>query len=157
MLAGELQAYNRRVDAGEVSGPAPPPPSLPQTAPPSLADLHISQSLPTGGHFAFGGKRGPPRPRMGPTKMTNLSQLPILELPEPSPHSNSLLDPQFRPLDVGESIAAANSDEEDDEFECAGGTCVTPRPHRALRPQRALVHAASSHHSIALRCVQEHA
>ena len=61
MLAGELQAYNKRVAAGEVSPvPQPQPP-----APPSLAGLHIgsgapiSQSLPSGGHLALVGGRGP--------------------------------------------------------------------------------------------------
>ena len=131
MLAGELQAYNKRVAAGEVSPvPQPQPP-----APPSLAGLHIgsgapiSQSLPSGGHLALVGGRGPPRPRMRP-KMPNLSELPILELPEPSPHSNSLLDaPMLRPsfdASVPEEIG------EDDEF--VGGTCVPAAHHRPCLP-----------------------
>jgi hypothetical protein len=53
-------------------------------------------------------------------KMPNLSELPILELPEPSPHSNSLLDaPMLRPsfdASVPEEIG------EDDEF--VGGTSM---------------------------------
>ena len=51
-----------------------------------------SQSLPSTAHFPSGFGAYPAKPRVRPTPAPGLSQLPILELPEPSPHSSSFLD-----------------------------------------------------------------
>ena len=91
MLAGELQRYNQRVQSGEV----PQQPSPSQQQPPPLGGAHVpaalSQSLPSGGGHLHG-MRVPPQPRMRPRAPPTMAGPPILELPEQSPHSSSLLD-----------------------------------------------------------------
>ena len=98
MLAAALKAHDEKAARGEV----PPPPSkIPE--PPLLESLTLnesmdkgatrpmySQSLPSGGHISFVG-RGPPKPRVRPSPAPSLSLPPMLELPEPSPISTSLL------------------------------------------------------------------
>jgi hypothetical protein len=64
----------------------------------------------------MGGHGPPARPRMRPSMPTSIAQLPILELPEPSPHSSSLLDTQLR--------GRAEPAEAEEEEEFVGGTCV---------------------------------
>ena len=120
MLAASLEAYNKRVEAGEVAPPVgAAQPSLPP-APPSLAGLNIggpiSQSLPMRHHPGMA-SRIPPRPRLAPAT-PDLSQLPILELPEPSPHSSSMLD--SHPLEQRPPDLCDPGDEDEDEF--VGGT-----------------------------------
>ena len=120
-----MKAYDEKVAAGEAQ---PPPQALSsQQEPPSLAGLHlskaptVSQSLPSGGHMNL--SRLPPKPRVRPSA-PGISQLPILELPEASPHSCSLLDenPLSQPGLLGTRI------EEDEEV---GGTCVPARARPA--------------------------
>jgi len=135
MLGAELAAYDQRVAAGDA-----PPPSVPtQPQPPSLSGLHIgatliSQSLPSGGGGHFAGMRMPQRPRMAPVAPSGVAQLPILELPEPSPHSSSLLD--SRPIDLSE---AGEDDEDRDEF--VGGTSLLSG---GVRPPPNFAYAASA-------------
>jgi hypothetical protein len=122
MLADALKAYDKKVAAGEAK--PPPQPTAPTHEPPSLAGLHvsapsgqISQSLPSGGnHFSM----LPPKPRPRPS-MPNISHLPILELPEPSPHSCSLLDehPMQHSSMIGQPETGADPMADD-----VGGTCV---------------------------------
>ena len=130
MLAGELQRYNQRVQSGEV----PQQPSPSQQQPPPLGGAHVpaalSQSLPSGGGHLHG-MRVPPQPRMRPRAPPTMAGPPILELPEQSPHSSSLLD--SHPLRPG----GLEEEEEEDEF--VGGTCVSrgartppPRPYFLL-------------------------
>lgn len=143
MLAGELKAYSARVAAGEV---ATVPAASPQ--PPSLAGLHlgsnaapmVSQSLPSGAHSAFAGAPAPPRPRMGPSAPTGVSALPILELPEPSPHSSSLLDAPMRPSDP--DMPDVGDDEGEDEF--VGGTSMLDASAGAVAARGNFVYAASA-------------
>lgn len=119
MLAGELKAYDRRVASGE----AQPPPQAP-SAPPSLSNLHISapisQSLPTAGGHLSGANFIPKKPRVRPSA-PGLSQLPILELPEASPHSCSLLDDSPLRAVVGASPHRVDEEDEDEEA-FVGGT-----------------------------------
>jgi len=77
----------------------------------------MSQSLPSGGKLSFKG-RPPPQPRMRPVNPAGgmLTDLADLELPEPSPHSNSLL------TTGGGRLAGLREDEEDDDDE--GGTSM---------------------------------
>ena len=139
MLGAELARYNKRVEAGEVSRPAPPTQPPPPPQPPSLAGLQIggvpgavSQSLPSGGHVGLmGAMRMPARPRMGPKQPPSFAQPPILEdfaLPEPSPLSHSLLDSAERPADP--RMDQENADE------LTGGTCASPRAGLPRRPAR---------------------
>ena len=134
MLAGELQRYNQRVQSGEV----PQQPSPSQQQPPPLGGAHVpaalSQSLPSGGGHLHG-MRVPPQPRMRPRAPPTMAGPPILELPEQSPHSSSLLD--SHPLRPG----GLEEEEEEDEF--VGGTCVSrgartppPRPYFCSRRSR---------------------
>jgi len=93
MLAAQLKEYDERVTAGGA-----PPPSKPE--PPLLDSLSLSdpikagtrpmysQSLPSTGGLDNRGHY-PPKPRVRPAPST--SNPPLLELPEPSPHSNSFL------------------------------------------------------------------
>ena len=132
MLADALKAYDKKVAAGEAK--PPPQPTAPTLEPPSLAGLHvsapsggISQSLPSGNHFGNMPKKPRPRPSL-PT----ISQLPILELPEPSPHSCSLLDehPMQHKSMLGQPETGAEPMDDD-----VGGTCVecpSPVPLTAL-------------------------
>ena len=145
MLGAALKEYDRRVEKGEAQPPPPMPPvTQPPLQPPSMAGLHVSnpgsgapmggrglysQSLPSSGHLSLIG-RGPPKPRVRPMNpMGNLAELPILELPEPSPHSNSLL----------ESNPLGAPSEHDEEEDFTGGTCAAtasrrPRCTRAPSP-----------------------
>ena len=169
MLGAALAAYDKRVAEGQA---APPQPPSPQPQPPSLSGLHISaagaqqglgrapfsQSLPSGNHLAMLGK-APPKPRLKPSDFprNSLSALPILELPEPSPHSSSLLgEAPVAGLGRDEEL---NDDADDDTFpDDIGGTCAisptvlapSPRPlllalgaplssPRATDPRRARV------------------
>lgn len=124
MLAGELKAYDKKVAAGEAQ--PPPQPAAPQDLP-SLAGLHVSapsqvsQSLPSGGH-GFG--MIPPKARLRPS-MPTIMQLPILELPEPSPQSCSLLDESNLHSQMGADVSDPMQDGDD-----VGGTCVPSRPLR---------------------------
>lgn len=128
MLGAEILAYNKRVAAGEAAPASSNTPQSRAPEPPSLAGLHlsdpvsgerslVSQSLPSGNHLSLHG-RPPPKPRFRPSDppRMDLSQLPILELPEPSPHSSSFLDvPPI--LDAGATREVAKEEEED-----TGGT-----------------------------------
>ena len=139
MLAGELQRYQKRVDAGEVEPvAAPPPPPLAGDAklsglPMGSSAAMVSQSLPTSAHAQFGaGFAAPPRPRLKPSRSPSLSLPPMLEMPEPSPHASSFLESGMPAHSLNEEDR-----EEDDEF--VGGTCVpaSARPAPAARrPQR---------------------
>jgi len=94
MLAAQLKEYDERVN----SGGAPPPP---KPEPPLLDSLSLSdslkppgtrpmysQSLPSTGGLDIRGHY-PPKPRVRPSPSN--SNPPLLELPEPSPLSESLL------------------------------------------------------------------
>ena len=170
MLAGELKAYNKRVEAGEVVPVQPPTPP----APPSLAGLHlgepagvhtVSQSLPSGAHAALLGQRVPPRPRMRGVSATasSLSEMPILELPEPSPHSCSLLDGGLHPDAALHPMVEPSGGERKDDDDFVGGTCaLAPRRHSSalrqqLRPFFSLSPRARSLAPRVLPCSQEHA
>lgn len=147
MLAGELKAFDAKVAAGQAPPPTQPP-AQSALAPPSLAGLHVSkaplsQSVPVmQGHLV--GSFPPAKPRPRPSA-TGLSQLPILELPEPSPHSCSLLDDA--PVQQGSSMA---HEEDDDDF--VGGTCALPLgvpgppslPQAAANPPRASARSPSA-------------
>lgn len=126
MLAGELKKFDLKVAAGE----AQPPPQVPSAAPPSLSGLHISgpvsQSLPAAGAHLSGGGFLPPKPRVRPAAPT-LSQLPILELPEASPHSCSLLDDSPLRAMAGASQSVQEEADDDEESSFIGGTCVPPQ------------------------------
>ena len=90
MLAAELKRHEAQVAAGD----APPPQLPPRNLGPTLGTVKasaVSQSLPSTSHLQKMGAY-PPKPRVRPSA-PSFSVLPILELPEPSPLSNSLLDP----------------------------------------------------------------
>jgi hypothetical protein len=94
MLAAELKRHEAQVAAGD----APPPQLPPRNLGPTLGTVKasaVSQSLPSTSHLQKMGAY-PPKPRVRPSA-PSFSVLPILELPEPSPLSNSLLDPADRP------------------------------------------------------------
>ena len=108
MLAAALKAHDEKVASGEVVVPPK------RTDPPLLDSLALngsmekastrpmySQSLPSGGHMNFMGT-GPPKPRVRPSPAPSLSLPPTLELPEPSPHSVSLLSLGESPEETGE-------------------------------------------------------
>uniref|UniRef100_A0A7S2NTH0 Uncharacterized protein n=1 Tax=Haptolina brevifila TaxID=156173 RepID=A0A7S2NTH0_9EUKA len=140
MLGAELKAYDQKVAAGEVAAPPPLPPQQPR--PPSLAGLHISaqqpkvaggralmsQSLPSSGHVSMLGR--PPKPRVRPAN-TPQQSLPLLELPEPSPLSSSLLSSSL--LDA--PLVGLQEDEAEDDV---GGTSMLDMPaigrHAAQMP-----------------------
>ena len=130
MLGAALAAYDKKVAAGEAAPPPPPPiPDITQ----GMGGLHVSfgagphtslmsQSLPSGGKLSFMGKP-PPQPRVRPAVPSGglLSELPDLELPEPSPHSNSLLS-----TGAGRLAGLQESGEEEEEEEEEGGTYAPP-------------------------------
>jgi len=64
--------------------------------------------------------RGPPKPRVRPSNAPKLSQLPVLELPEPSPLSNSLLSSSLMDTPL---VGLAEDDAED-----VGGTSMLEAP-----------------------------
>lgn len=131
MLGAALAAYDKKVAAGEAAPPPPPPiPDITQ----GMGGLHVSfgagphtslmsQSLPSGGKLSFMGKP-PPQPRVRPAVPSGglLSELPDLELPEPSPHSNSLLS-----TGAGRLAGLQESGEEEEEEE-EGGTSMLDIP-----------------------------
>ena len=128
MLGAEIAKYRNKVATGEAQ-----PPTLP---PPSLEGLHIgaprtgmvSQSLPSGRDFGFLDK-APPKPRVRPQQSpSSLNEMPIMELPEPSPQGNSLLEGAFGPL--GESPLDSLPEEGDDDI---GGMCASPHPDPRAR------------------------
>ena len=97
MLAAALKAHDEAAARGEVTAPptkvdAPLLESLTLNEPIEKGATRpmYSQSLPSGGHISFVG-RGPPKPRVRPSPAPSLSLPPMLELPEPSPISTSLL------------------------------------------------------------------
>jgi len=81
----------------------------------------------------MGGHGPPARPRMRPSMPTSIAQLPILELPEPSPHSSSLLDTQLR--------GRAEPAEAEEEEEFVGGTSMLETSAGA---RQTFVYAASA-------------
>ena len=128
MLAAELKAHDKKVNSGEISPPI-------KKEPPLLGALSLndslgdpttghgvrplySQSLPnTGGLASFGGLY-PAKPRVRPSLST--SNPPILELPEPSPHSSSLLSAYGHEGGIPEEALGEES----------GGMCACP--HRRV-------------------------
>lgn len=142
MLADALKAYDKKVAAGEAKPPSQP--TAPRHEPPSLAGLHvsapsglISQSLPSGGnHFSM----LPPKPRPRPS-MPNISHLPILELPEPSPHSCSLLDehPMQHSSMIGQPETGADPMADD-----VGGTSMLEPTASSSRVGSSYMYAASA-------------
>lgn len=143
MLGAALAAYDAKVERGEVAAP-----SQPAQQPPSLAGLQIggpsegkamySQSLPS-----RSGMPGlyPPKPRMRPVAEPMLEEMALLELPEPSPHSSSLLDEHMSSRS-GASGPLEGVPEGDAEDGFVGGTCVplTPRSPALSTP------TATRHH-----------
>lgn len=122
MLAAELAAFKSKPSASPTSAPIP---VSGHSQAPSLSSLHISdgaggiplysQSLPSGG--LMGHSKFPSKPRVRPTPApSGLTQLPILELPEPSPHSNSLLNS----MSVREEEDASSDDDAGGEGEGEG-------------------------------------
>ena len=143
MLGAALAAYDKKVAAGEADAPLPPPPppapGLSGDLAKGLAGMHVSggmgahqglmsQSLPSGGKLSFKG-RAPHQPLIRPINPSGsmLADLPELDMPEPSPHSNSLLTTGGGRL--GEL-------REDDDEEEEGGTYAAPaRPPTCARVQ----------------------
>jgi len=135
MLAAELKKYDERAAAGEAPPPQPGPSVSSLT--PSLDGLQISapptvsQSLPSGGHMnkLLSDRMLPPKkPRVRPAA-PGISQQPIpeLSLPEPSPHSNSLLD--HAPIHAAAAFATAGtSSRGEEEEEDVGGTSMIDIP-----------------------------
>jgi len=136
MLAAALKAHDEKVASGEV---APPP----KPEPPSLDSLSLnqaiekggtrplySQSLPSGGHMSMVG-RGPPKPRVRPSPAPSLSLPPMLELPEPSPHSVSLLS-----TSMGESPEEEKTGEGGGDEDTIGGLSMFDPPTAARRQQQ---------------------
>jgi len=145
MLGAELAAYQKRLESGDAL-----PPQRPSVAePPSLSTLSISavgrdvsmvsQSLPSSGHLSAMGK-GPPKPRVGPSDppRPTLTQLPILELPEASPKSSSLLSDSHNVRTIG---TKPRNRHEDDTLRVDGGTSLLEVP--SVR-QGSFVYAASA-------------
>ena len=144
MLGAEIAAYNKRIQSGGSQQPQRTTPS----ELPSIAGLHVSgpsghaspstfsQSLPSSSHLTALGD-GPPKPQVRPSDppRTSLSQLPILELPEASPNSNSLL----RAHGVVQSRLGATVRNDESSTDQAGGTCAD------LLQRAHLEHAFSSH------------
>lgn len=135
MLAAELAAHSEQVASGSV--PEPEAKEL-------ISSLRIdgefsrgqhrsllSQSLPSGGIHAHMGNY-PPKPRPKPTMPpSSLMSLPILELPEPSPQSSSLLERTG-------GLSAAMATDDDDRV----GVSLFQAPSR--RQQTSFVYAASA-------------
>jgi len=127
MLGAELKAYDKKVAAAPAPVPASGPPLLDSLslsdapAPPHVSRPMYSQSLPSSSHMSF---MAPPKPRVRPSPSNSLKVPPILELPEPSPLSNSLLHAMGEMGEVGRGIP-----EEEEE---AGGMSMfdPPAPRR---------------------------
>jgi len=131
MLAAALKAHDEKVASGEVSAPPKPePPLLDSLALNEPMDKvatrpMYSQSLPSGGHMSLASRGGPPKPRVRPSPAPSLSLPPMMELPEPSPHSYSLLS-------SGESPDEETTDEAGDDV---GGMSMFEPPSAARRQQ----------------------
>ena len=96
MLKGELAAYKQRAPpnpsgargSADDVGPTTSPGASGESSP---APCVVAQSLPCGSHFHDMASRLPAKPRVRPAAPpSTLSNLPILELPEPSPHARCL-------------------------------------------------------------------
>ena len=96
MLKGELAAYKQRAPpnpsgargSADDVGPTTSPGASGESSP---APCAVAQSLPCGSHFHDMASRLPAKPRVRPSAPpSTLSNLPILELPEPSPHARCL-------------------------------------------------------------------